>query len=328
MDPTLTLGGLGLLALLIVGYLIMDTGTKTPTKRIKTIGGNPNADRKSLMGFMKVDEGSNRRKQIEASLADLEAEQKDNKKKYKSLSSKLVQANWKMSVPVFMMISVVIGLIVFIATLVFKVNPLICIGAGFVTGFGLPRWFLNMVIKRRQSKFTSHFADAMDVIVRGVRTGLPLGDCLRIIAHEAAEPVRTEFAKLVEAEAVGVPIELCIERMHDRMPLPEVNFFGIVLNIQRSSGGNLGESLENLSNVLRDRKLLREKIKALSAEAKVSAIIIGALPIFVMTLVTMLSPEYMHELYFTPTGNRMLMIAAGMMVSGIVVMKKMINFKF
>lgn len=328
MDQTMIIGGLGLVALVIVGYLILDSGPSTPTKRIRSIGGDDSSNRKSLLGLMKVDDGSNRRKMIEASLADLEAEQKDNKKKYKTLQSKLVQANSQMSVGFFLIISAIVGIAVFIGTLVFGVKPLISVGAGFVSGFGLPRWILGMIVKRRQAKFTAHFADAMDVIVRGVRTGLPLGDCLRIIAHEASEPVRTEFAKLVEAEAVGVPIEICIERMHDRVPLPEVNFFGIVLNIQRSSGGNLGESLENLSNVLRERKLLREKIKSLSAEAKVSAIIIGALPIFVMVLVTMLSPEYMNELYNTPTGNRMLMIAAGLMVAGIVIMRKMINFKF
>jgi len=191
----------------------------------------------------------------------------------------------------------------------------------------MPRLYLNFVIKRRQKKFTSAFADAMDIIVRGVRTGLPLGDCLKIIAHESPDPVSGEFLRVVEGEAVGVPIEVCLERMFERMPVAEVNFFSTVLNIQRTTGGNLGESLANLSNVLRGRKLLREKIKALSAEAKASAIIIGALPIIVATLVTIASPEYMSDLYFTPTGQRNLVVGAGMMVCGMLVMRKMINFK-
>jgi tight adherence protein B len=168
----------------------------------------------------------------------------------------------------------------------------------------------------------------MDIIVRGVRTGLPLGDCLKIIAHESPDPLGTEFRRVVEGEGLGIPIEVCLEQLHERMPISEVNFFATVLNIQKTTGGNLGESLANLSNVLRGRKLLREKIKALSAEAKMSAIIIGALPIVVMTLVTIASPEYMSELYTTPTGHRNMMIGAGMMVLGTLMMRKMINFKF
>ena len=156
---------------------------------------------------------------------------------------------------------------------------------------------------------------------------MPLGDCLKIIAHESPEPVSSEFKLVVEGESVGVPIEVCLERMYERMPISEVNFFATVLNIQRTTGGNLGESLANLSNVLRGRKMLREKIKALSAEAKASAMIVGALPIVVMVLVTLASPDYMEELYTTSTGHRNLMIGAGMMLTGIVVMKKMINFK-
>ena len=155
------------------------------------------------------------------------------------------------------------------------VDPKLCAGLALVAGFGLPRFILMSAINRRQAKFTAHFADAMDIIVRGVRTGLPLGDCLKIIAHESPEPLGGEFRKVVEGESVGMPIEICLEQMFERMPISEVNFFATVLNIQKTTGGNLGESLSNLSKVLRGRKMLREKIKALSAEAKASAIIIG-----------------------------------------------------
>lgn len=277
---------------------------------------------------MKVDDSSSRRKSIESSLQELEKDQKDKQRKKKSLKSKLMQADMSTTPQVFMAISAVIGVVFALLPLILGLAPHIAAGIGFVIGFGVPRWVLNMKIARRQKKFTSHFSDAMDIIVRGVRTGLPLGDCLRMIAHESPEPVRGEFALLVEAEGVGVPIEVCIERMYERMPLAEVNFFGTVLNIQRSTGGNLGESLDNLSKVLRERKLLREKIKAMSAEAKTSAIIIGVLPPGVMAMVSMSSPEYMTELYTTPTGHRSLMISAVMMFLGIVVMRKMINFKF
>ncbi len=328
MTPTMIMFVLGGVGFLLIAYLLLDSGDGKTKKRVQNLSNKKGSEKKSLFNYMKVDDSSHRRKMIESSLADLEENQKSAVKKRKSLQAKLIQANVSMPPSVFLGISVVLGVVVFVTCLLFGVKLIFALGAGFVTGFGLPRWVLGFFIKRRQKKFTAHFADAMDIIVRGVRTGLPLGDCLRIIAHESPEPVRGEFVRLVEAESVGVPLETCVERMYDRIPLAEVNFFGIVLNIQRSTGGNLGESLGNLSKVLRERKLLREKIKALSAEAKVSAIIIGALPIFVMVLVTMLSPDYMDELYNTPTGNKMLMIAAGMMVVGIVTMRKMINFKF
>jgi len=198
----------------------------------------------------------------------------------------------------------VIAILVAGISFVLGAPPLFIAGAAIVVGFGFPRFILNAAIGRRQKKFTGSFADAMDIIVRGVRTGLPLGDCLKIIAHESPDPLGAEFRRVVEGEALGIPVEVCLEQLYERMPIPEVNFFATVLNIQKTTGGNLGESLSNLSNVLRGRKLLREKIKALSSEAKMSAIIIGALPIVVMILITILSPDYMNDLYTTSTGQR------------------------
>lgn len=325
MDPSTMLAALCAIGIFIVGYLILDSGGNSAQKRVKTIG-VASGDKKSTFGFLKADGGS-RRKMIEASLEEIEKTQKSKNKKTNSLKSKLIQANLKTSAQTFTIISAVIGVIVFVTAFILKLNLAISLGLGFALGFGLPRFIVNFLVNRRQKKFTAHFSDAMDIIVRGVRTGLPLGDCLRIIAHESPEPVRGEFQLLVEAESVGVPLETCIERMYDRVPLSEVNFFGTVLSIQRTTGGNLGESLANLSKVLRERKLLREKIKALSAEAKMSAIIIGALPPVVMGLVSVSSPDYMSELYTTPTGHRNLMIGAAMMLCGIAVMRKMINFK-
>lgn len=311
-----------------LGFLLLGSAESKGQQRVRSMTSGKPSGANRLMSFMKAEDSSARRKQIEDSLGDIEARQKDKKKKNKTLKAKLIQADWDTSPQTFSLISVGLGAGVGFLVFIMIRDIRFAAGAAFIVGFGLPRWFLNFVIQRRQKKFTSHFADAMDIIVRGVRTGLPLGDCLKIIAHESPEPVKGEFLRVVEAEAVGVPIELALERMHDRVPVSEVNFFATVLNIQRTTGGNLGESLANLSNVLRGRKLLREKIKALSAEAKMSAIIIGALPLVVMALVSVASPEYMHELYTTPTGHRNMMIGAGMMVMGTLVMRKMINFKF
>ncbi len=327
MEPSTIMAALGALGVMIVGYLILDSGGSSSKKRVGQISTPMSKERKSVFAFMKVDDSSNRRKIIESSLADLEKDQKTKIKKRKSLKAKLIQADLKVDAKTFTIMSMILGAIGVGVPIFFGLSPLISGGIGFVTGFGLPRFVLNSLVNRRQKKFTAHFADAMDIIVRGVRTGLPLGDCMRMIAHESEEPVRTEFTRLVEGKSVGVPLEICIERMYERMPLSEVNFFGTVLSIQKSTGGNLGESLDNLSKVLRGRKLLREKIKALSAEAKVSAMIIGVLPPGVMAMVSIVSPDYMYELYFTETGQRNLMISAGMMVAGILVMRKMINFK-
>lgn len=329
MDLATLIPALGALVVVAIIFLLLDGGSSSGAqKRIKSVANSgSNSGDKSIFAFLKQEDTNSRRKQIEASIGNLEAEQKDKAKKQKSLKSRLIQANSDMTPQTFMLISFIVGAAAGGVAFFISRDPKIAAAVAFAFGLGVPRWYLGFLIGRRQKKFSASFADAMDIIVRGVRTGLPLGDCLKIIAHESPEPVSSEFKLVVEGESVGVPIEVCLERMYERMPISEVNFFATVLNIQRTTGGNLGESLANLSNVLRGRKMLREKIKALSAEAKASAMIVGALPIVVMVLVTLASPDYMEELYTTSTGHRNLMIGAGMMLTGIVVMKKMINFK-
>lgn len=328
MDQQILLGLCAAGLVVCLGLLLLD-GDKSAgdTKRVreftgkKTIGSN-------IRDRLKVEDTGARRKQIEETLGKIEERQKTKKKKAKTIEARMLQANWKMRPQTFMMVSIGLAAFAGVVPLVLGLKPIACLALAFVIGFGLPRFILNSAIARRQKKFTSHFADAMDIIVRGVRTGLPLGDCLKIIAHESPDPLGAEFRRVVEGESLGIPIEVCLEQMYERMPISEVNFFATVLNIQKTTGGNLGEALANLSNVLRGRKILREKIKALSAEAKVSAIIIGSLPIIVMIIVTIASPDYMDDLYRTTTGQRNLMIGAVMMVMGTLMMRKMINFKF
>jgi tight adherence protein B len=199
---------------------------------------------------------------------------------------------------------------------------------GFAVGFGFPRWLLGFNISRRKKAFSREFANAIDVIVRGVKSGLPLNECLKIISVESPEPVGSEFKQIVEGQKVGVPLEESLKKMYERMPIAEVNFFQIVLTIQQKTGGNLAETLTNLSNVLRDRKRLHGKIRALSSEAKASAMIIGALPIIVMILVYVTTPSYIELLFTERLGNIMLVACAFWMSVGILVMKKMINFKY
>jgi tight adherence protein B len=192
----------------------------------------------------------------------------------------------------------------------------------------MPRWILSYLRKRRENKFLDAFPDAVDIVVRGVKAGLPLLDCLKMITMEAPEPLKSEFRAIIETQAIGMPLGEACAKLYEQMPLPEANFFGIVVSIQQRSGGNLAEALGNLSRVLRDRKKMKAKIQAMSMEAKASAGIIGSLPIAVMLLVYVTSPQYMSILWTEPMGRMMMGASVIWMSLGVGVMKKMINFDF
>ncbi|RYZ11127.1 MAG: type II secretion system F family protein [Alphaproteobacteria bacterium] len=276
-----------------------------------------------------------RRKQMDATTKALRDREEANRKKRAgaTLEDKIKQSGMNITIPMFYMGSAVSGVVTF-GGLFFgmKLNEgmmlLAAAGISFAAAFGLPRWFLGMKISGRQKKFISQFADAIDVIVRGVKSGLPLQECLKMIAKESPQPLAGEFQVVVDAIAMGVDVPQALDRMYQRTPIQEVNFFNIVLNIQQKAGGNLSEALGNLSNVLRSRKLLREKIKALSSEAKASAMIIGALPIIVMLLVYFTTPAYIMTLFTTDLGHLILLIAGVLMGMGIYIMRSMINFAF
>jgi tight adherence protein B len=212
--------------------------------------------------------------------------------------------------------------------LLLRQMPILALGAAFAAGFGLPRWVVGMMAKARTKKFTEAFSDAIDIIVRGIKSGLPVHDCLKIIGKECPEPLAGEFRVLVENTGMGMSMDQALERMYERMPTNELRFFTIVLTIQAKTGGNLAEALGNLSTVLRGRKLMAEKIKALSAEAVASAFIIGSLPPGVIVLISVTAPTYMAPMFTDQRGHFMLMIAGFWMSVGIFVMRKMINFKF
>jgi len=202
------------------------------------------------------------------------------------------------------------------------------VGISFAAALGLPRWLLGFLKKRREKRFLELFPDAVDVIVRGIKAGLPVGDCLKIIATETQEPVRSEFQSIAETQAIGMPIGEACQKLYESIPLPEANFFGIVVTIQQRAGGNLSEALGNLSKVLRDRKRMAAKIQAMSMEAKASAGIIVSLPPAVMILVYLSSPDYIELLWTSQTGRLMLAGCVLWMFIGVMVMKKMINFDF
>jgi tight adherence protein B len=289
--------------------LIAGGGERQARVRAKAAANTPDARRQAILKALKDQD----RKQKKASL---------------SIGARMQAAGLGANVKMFWIVSGVLGVTVTLMVLVLGQQPLVALGAGFAAGAGLPRWILGFMAKMRTEKFTAAFADAVDIIVRGVKSGLPVHDCLKIIGKESPEPLAGEFRTLTENVAMGVPMDAALEKMYERMPTGELRFFALVLARQQKTGGNLAEALSNLSTVLRARKLMKEKIKALSAEAVASAFIIGSLPPGVTLLISVTAPAYMGPLFSDSRGHVMLMFAGVLMAIGIFVMRKMINFKF
>jgi len=267
-----------------------------------------------------------RRDTVESTLKEIE--ERHNKRKHLPLAVRIEQAGLFWSKRQFLLISAAIGAVFFLIGLVVGKNLVVAGAIGFAGAFGLPRWLLSYLKKKREARFLDAFPDAVDVIVRGVKAGLPLLDCMKMIAVEAQEPLKSEFRSIIETQAIGIPLGDACAKLYERTPVPEANFFAIVVSIQQKAGGNLSEALGNLSRVLRDRKKMKAKIQAMSQEAKASAAIIGALPIAVMALVYITSPAYITLLFTEPLGRLMLAGCAIWMSMGVLVMKKMINFDF
>ena len=267
-----------------------------------------------------------RRDVIETTLKEFDERHK--KSKHVPLSVRLAQAGLLWSKRQFFLVSAGIGAAMLLLGLLTGGGFVVAGTLGLVGAFGLPRWLLSFLKKRRENKFLNAFPDAVDIIVRGVKAGLPLLDCMKMITIEAPEPVKSEFRAIVDTQAIGMPLGEACGKLYEHMPVPEANFFGIVISIQQRAGGNLAEALGNLSRVLRDRKKMKAKIQAMSQEAKASAGIIGALPVAVMTLVYITSPNYISLLWTEPLGRLMLAACVVWMSLGVAVMKKMINFDF
>jgi tight adherence protein B len=295
------------------------SGERQAEKRMASVAGEP--------GTRAVNRAQrSRREQVEETLRDLEARQR--KAKRPPLATRITQAGLDWSKRTFILFGAALGIFAFLAGILLGGGLLIALGLAFAFSLGIPNWMLSFLKKRRESRFLDAFPDGVDVIVRGVKAGLPLLDCLKIITNEAPEPLKSEFRAIVETQTIGLPIGEACSKLYERIPLPETNFFGIVILIQQRSGGNLSEALGNLSRVLRDRKRMKAKIKAMSMEAKASATIIAALPIAVMILVYLTSPSYIELLWIRPLGRFMLACCAAWMFIGVLVMRKMINFDF
>lgn len=295
-------------------------------KRLRMAAGTPLGMQKQAGGA-----ATSRRRSIEETLKDIEEKQKEKARSRSSpsLAERLRQSGLGWSRTLYVVICMTVGLVVYaMAAFVIGLAPLMAVGLSVAMGMLLPRSYVGLVRNRRVAAFGDELPNAVDVIVRGVRSGLPLGDCLRVIAAESQEPVRSEFRIVVDDQTLGVPVQDAMLRLAERVPLAEANFLATVVAVQSRSGGNLTEALANLSTVLRERRKMRGKIKAMSAEAKASAGIIGSLPPVVAGVLYLTSPQYISLLFTTPLGQVVLGVCALWMAIGVLVMRAMINFDF
>jgi tight adherence protein B len=311
-----------------VVFLLVNPHLSGERRVDKRLEGVTDKARRATAGAAQADPIQSRRRQVAEAIDEMEQREKTRAKV--TLRVRLERAGLPVNPRAYWTTSALSGVLVGVLTWVMmpSVSIIVPILGAFIGTLGLPRFVLSRLTKRRQNKFLDEFANAIDIIVRGVKSGLPLGECLAITARESPQPVAGEFAGLVEQQRVGVPLADAFERMMARMPLPEVRFFAMVISIQAQTGGSLSEALANLAGVLRDRKRLQQKVRAHSAEARASAYVLGSLPVVVMILVYVSSPTYIALLWTTQIGQ-MLMVASGVwMLCGVLVMRKMINFKY
>ena len=291
-------------------------------QRISAVSGNVSSTKAARSGGG----DSGRRRDIQSRLRQLE-----NAKTKKSFAVKMNesirQAGLRLTLRKYFLLCAGVCILAGIFYKIMGYHLIGIIPFAFTVGFGLPRYILSILKKRRVTQFTKNFANAVDVIVRGIKSGLPVSECLKIIATESPQPVASVFTEIVESQGLGLTLEASMERAQEQIRTPELQFFAIVLIIQTQTGGNLADTLSGLSNILRDRKKMGDKVKALSSEAKSSAAIIGSLPFIITGVLYLVNPEYLAPLFTESMGK--IMIAGGLvwMSGGILIMKQMINFE-
>lgn len=299
--------------------------------RLAVVGLQKKRLERILLNPAATPDAKSRKRSVEEILKEIEEKQKAETKKRRrpTLLARMRQAGLPWTKKTYWLVVASCGLVGYLGALAgFGFGLVPSAAFGIASGLMVPHLYVNLKRARRLKLFSSEFPNAVDVVVRGIKSGLPLVDCLKIIAAESQEPVRGEFKAVVEDQTLGLPMDEAIQRLADRVPLQETSFLAIVITIQNRTGGSLSEALGNLSRVLRERKKMKAKIKAMSAEAKASGGIIGSLPVVVAALVYLTSPDYISMLFTTLQGNLILAASGLWMLIGILVMRKMINFDF
>lgn len=323
---TLIAGAVLLFGTMVAGGLMMIRASNSNyRKRLALVSGTTHQERRQR-GSNRDTSGA-RRRQIQGKLKELEGQRKQTVRK-RALADLLLQAGSNLTVKQFYLFSAGFALVVTALYIVMGYTLWGAIPVAIFTFFGLPRFYMKRRAKKRQKLFTKHFANSIDIIVRGVRSGLPINECLNIIARETPEPVCTEFRQLVEGIRVGSPLEEVMERGLRRIPTMEYRFFAIVLAIQQQTGSNLAETLSGLSSVLRERKKMADTVRTITSEARSTAMIIGSLPFVMTAIMTLTSYEYISLLWLDEMGNYMMAGGFVMLTVGSLIMWKMISFDF
>jgi tight adherence protein B len=313
--------GVGALGFALVPSLL--PGTNRVDKRIKAVQGDVQLQRREADASRNRDV---RRKQISDTLR--QQNEALGKARKVSLQDQIYHSGMKIKARDWVRNQIIIGVVIALVIFAVQVPWYFAVIFGAASGYLLPKFWMGQRRKRHQNAYLEELPNAVEAIVRGVKSGLPLNDSMRLVAKEAKEPIKTEFQRVLDQQQMGKSPTEAVQVLYDRMPLPEVNFLVVVITVQQQAGGNLSEALGNLARVLRNRKKMKQKIKAMSSEAKASAGIIGSLPFVVGTLVTLTTPTYMVPLFTTTLGFVWLGIAASLMLMGGWIMSKMVAFDF
>jgi tight adherence protein B len=269
-------------------------------------------------------ENQKRRKQMSDHLKALE----DGQKRRVTLSDRITQAGIKTTTFNYFAFCGAMAIAGFFIGMAMFQSLFFAACCAVIVGAGVPHWGLGHLRSKRLKKFSNDFPDTIDVIVRGVKSGLPLLECIKIIANESEDPIRSEIVTVLSEQNMGMSISDAFDRMSRNVPIQEVRFFSICITLQQKTGGSLADSLSNLSRVLRERKKMKNKIQAFSSEAKSSAMIIGSMPILVGLLLMLIAPDYIGLIFSTSTGVVVMICSGVWMCIGIFVMHQLINFDY
>ena len=317
----LLLIAVGMMSFMVLGYLAMSgpSAAKESERRLQAV---------------RYRHSESTKDRVEAQLRKAVAARKPkyhqiagSESRVAALSMRLHRTGKDWTLAQYAYVSAGIGLALAVLVFLKTGNAMLALGLGIAAGAGIPHWFVNFFIKKRKGKFTTKFPDAIELLVRGLRSGLPVTETLGVVASEVPGPVGEEFKLVTERIKIGKTMEEALQETADRLNTPEFSFFCITLAIQRETGGNLAETLSNLADVLRKRAQMKLKIRAMSSESKASAYIVGSLPFIVFGMIYWINPQYLGGFF---TDDRLIMIGLGgavWMSMGAFIMAKMVSFE-
>lgn len=306
----------------IVSAVILSQESRKRKRMMRVVRGDSSfEDKKS-----KVSAQDQRRSDLAKKLKEENDENKE-KKKGTNLAEMILQAGLEITVKQYWLGSVISCVVMTVLAKVIGMSTFVVAMAAVVGLLGLPRVYLKMKAKRRQKQFMDDFADALESMMRLLKAGMPVSEAIKMVAREFSGPMGEEMERIFDQQKIGVPLPEAVLEASKRMPLTEMQMFATAIAIQTQTGSSLSEVLQNLAGVIRARFKLKRKVKALSSEAKSSAMIIGALPVVVASGMYFINREYIEVLFIDPTGKFLLGAAIAWMCIGILMMRQMINFK-